>query len=202
MPLDIAARDIVILSAVRTPFGAMGGVLKDLTATDLAVPTAKAALERARVAPDDVDHVIYGNVLQTANDAIYLARHVGLKAGVPQRVPALTVNRLCGSGFQAVVCAAEQILTGQASVVLAGGTENMSMAPHVTYGLRDGAKFGKPPKMQDLLWECLTDSYTGMPMAITAENLATKHGISREQCEAYSIMSQQRWAEAQQAGRF
>jgi acetyl-CoA acyltransferase 2 len=204
MPLEVRRhyQDIVVLSGVRTAFGTMGGALKDLTATDLAVHTARAALQRAGVSPADVDHVIYGNVLQTSNDAIYLARHVGLKAEVPQQVPAVTVNRLCGSGFQAVINAAEQILTGQANVVLCGGTENMSMAPHVTYGLRDGAKFGKPPKMQDLLWECLTDSYTGMPMAITAENLATKHGISREQCEAYSIMSQQRWAEAHQAGRF
>jgi acetyl-CoA acyltransferase 2 len=204
MPLEVRRhyQDLVVLSGVRTAFGTMGGALKDLTATDLAVVTAKAALQRAGVSPAEIDHVIYGNVLQTSNDAIYLARHVGLKAEVPQAVPALTVNRLCGSGFQAVINAAEQILTGQANVVLCGGTENMSMAPHVTYGLRDGAKFGKPPKMQDLLWECLTDSYTGMPMAITAENLAVKHGISREQCEVYSLQSQQRWAEAQQAGRF
>src|SRR5262245_40234549 len=131
MPLDPRTRDIVVLSGVRTPFGTMGGALKDLSATDLAVPAAKAALEKAGVAADEVDHVIFGNVLQTSNDAIYLARHVGLRSGVPQTVPALTVNRLCGSGFQAVVNAAEQILTGQANVVLCGGTENMSMAPHV-----------------------------------------------------------------------
>jgi acetyl-CoA acyltransferase 2 len=202
MPLDPARRDLVILSGVRTAFGTMGGALKDLTATDLAVPTAKAALERAGVSPDEVDHVIYGNVLQTANDAIYLARHVGLRAGVPQSVPALTVNRLCGSGFQSLVNGAEQILTGQANVVLCGGTENMSMAPHVTYGLRDGARFGKPPKMQDLLWECLTDTTTGMPMAITAENLADQHDISRQACDEYGLLSQQRWAAANEAGRF
>jgi acetyl-CoA acyltransferase 2 len=202
MHLDVARREIVILAGVRTAFGTMGGALKDLTATDLAVPTAKAALERAGVAADDVDHVIYGNVLQTANDAIYLPRHIALKAGVPQGVPALGVNRLCGSGFQAVITAAEQILTGQANVVLCGGTENMSMAPHVTYGLRDGAKFGKPPKTQDLLWECLTDTMTGLPMAITAENLADKYGLSREACDEYGLTSQQRWAAADAAGRF
>jgi acetyl-CoA acyltransferase 2 len=202
MHLDVARREIVILAGVRTAFGTMGGALKDLTATDLAVPTAKAALERAGVAADDVDHVIYGNVLQTANDAIYLPRHIALKAGVPQGVPALGVNRLCGSGFQAVITAAEQILTGQANVVLCGGTENMSMAPHVTYGLRDGAKFGKPPKTQDLLWECLTDTMTGLPMAITAENLAEQHGLSREACDEYGLTSQQRWAAADAAGRF
>lgn len=202
MPLDVSRRDLVVLSGVRTAFGTMGGALKDLTATDLAVHSAKAALSKASVSPDDIDHVIYGNVLQTSNDAIYLARHVGLKSGVPMGVPALTVNRLCGSGFQAIVCAAEQILTGQASVVLCGGTENMSMAPHVTYGLRDGAKFGKPPKMQDLLWECLTDTQTGMPMAITAENLAERHDISREACDEYGLLSQTRWAAANAAGRF
>ncbi|MCA9572787.1 MAG: acetyl-CoA C-acyltransferase, partial [Myxococcales bacterium] len=203
MNLDIAKREIVILSGVRTAFGTMSGSLAGLTATDLAVPTAKAALERAGVAPDDVDHVVYGNVLQTANDAIYLARHVGLRADVPQRVPALTLNRLCGSGFQAVVTAAEQILTGQANVVLCGGTESMSQAPHVTYGMRDGgAKFGRPPKMQDLLWECLTDSYTGAPMAITAENLGEKYGISREEVDAYASLTQDRWKAAHDRGFF
>jgi acetyl-CoA acetyltransferase family protein len=200
--LDIRAREIVVLSGVRTAFGAMGGMLKDVTAQDLAVPTAKAAMERAGVSPDQVDHVIYGNVLQTSNDGIYVARLVGLRAGVPMQVPALTLNRLCGSGFQAVISAAEQILTGQASVVLCGGTENMSMAPHVAHGLREGAKFGKAPVLKDLLWECLTDSQTGMPMAITAENLAEKHAISREACDAYALGSQQRWAAAQEAGRF
>ena len=172
MPLDVASRDLVILSGVRTAFGTMGGALAKMTAADLAVPTATAALDKAGVKAEDVDHVVYGNVLQTANDAIYMARHIGLRAGTPNAVPALTVNRLCGSGFQSIITGAAQILTGQANVVLCGGTENMSMAPHVTYGLRDGARFGKSPKMQDLLWECLTDSYTSLPMAMTAENLA------------------------------
>ena len=202
MNLDVAKREVVILSAVRTAFGTMGGALKAMSATDLAVPTATAALERAKVSADDVDHVIYGNVLQTANDAIYLARHVGLRAGTPDRVPALTLNRLCGSGFQAVVTAAEQILTGQASVVLCGGSESMSQAPHVTYGLRDGARFGQPPKLQDLLWEALTDSYTGSPMAITAENLAVKYNISRDAADALALSSQERWKAANEAGRF
>ena len=202
MPLEIARRDIVILSAVRTAFGTMGGALKDWTAHDLAVPTATEALRRAGVAPDEIDHVIYGNVLQTSNDAIYCARHVGLRAGIPMGVPAITLNRLCGSGFQAVVSAAEQILTGQAKAVLAGGTENMSMAPHVTHGLREGARFGKPPAMKDLLWESLVDSYTGTPMAITAENLADQHNISREDCDAFAFASQERWAAANEAGRF
>lgn len=202
MNLDIRPREIVILSGVRTAFGTMSGSLKGMSATDLAVPTAKAALEKARVAPDDVDHVIYGNVLQTANDAIYLARHIGLRSDVPQAVPALTVNRLCGSGFQAVINAAEQILTGQANVVLCGGSESMSQAPHVVHGLRDGARFGRAPKMEDLLWECLVDSYTGAPMAITAENLGEKYGISREEVDVYAALSQERWKAAQDRGFF
>ena len=202
MALDIRHRDIVILSAKRTAFGTMGGTLAKLTAADLAVPTATAALEAAGVAPDEIDHVVYGNVLQTANDAIYMARHIGLRAGVPQHVPALTVNRLCGSGFQSIVTGAEQILTGQAHAVLVGGTENMSMAPHVSYDMRAPSRFGKAPRMQDLLWECLTDSYTGAPMAITAENLAEKYDISREETDAYAAESQARWAAAHAAGRF
>ncbi|MFZ5481803.1 MAG: acetyl-CoA C-acetyltransferase [Myxococcota bacterium] len=203
MRLDVRSRDLVFLSACRTAFGAQQGALKDVTAQDLAVPTAKAALERAGVRPDQVDHVIYGNVLQTSNDAIYGARHVGLRAGIPQNVPALTVNRLCGSGFQAVINGAEQILTGQANVVLAGGTENMSMAPHVVHGLRDGgARFGKPPVMKDLLWECLTDTQTGLPMALTAEKLGEQYGLTREQVDEVAMASQARWTAANAAGRF
>jgi acetyl-CoA acyltransferase 2 len=202
MNLDIRSRDVVILSAVRTPFGTQGGTLKDITAQDLAVPTARAALERAGVAPDQVDHVIYGNVLQTSTDAIYGARHVGLKAGVPVAVPALTVNRLCGSGFQAIINAAEQILTGQANVVLCGGMEAMSMAPHIVHGLREGAKFGRPPAMKDLLWECLTDTYTGLAMAQTAEKLGEQYNLTRAAVDEVAIGSQERWFAAQEAGRF
>lgn len=202
MSLDIRSRDVVILSAVRTPFGTMQGSLKGMTATDLGVASAIPALERAGVSASDIDHVIYGNVLQTANDAIYLARHIGLRAGVPQAVPAITLNRLCGSGFQAVVSAAEQILTGQASVVLCGGAESMSQAPHVVHGLRDGARFGKAPAMQDLLWECLTDTFTGLPMAMTAEKLGDREGVTRADADAYAALSQRRYAEAAAAGVF
>lgn len=195
--------DIVFLSAVRTAFGTQGGALKDLNAQDIAVPTAKAALERAGVRPDQIDHVVYGNVLQTSNDAIYLSRHVGLRAGIPVEVPALGVARLCGSGFQAVITAAEQILTGQANAVLAGGSENMSMAPHVIHGLRDGAaRFGKPPVMKDLLWECLTDTQTGSPMAMTAEKLGEQFGLTRAEVDEVALASQERWQAAHEAGRF
>lgn len=196
------ARSVVFLSAVRTAFGTQGGTLKDFTAQDLAVPTAIEALKRAGVRPDQVNQVIYGNVLQTSNDAIYMARHVGLKAGIPQEVPALTVNRLCGSGFQAIVSGAEQILLGEANVCLVGGAENMSMAPHVIHGMREGAKFGRPPVMKDLLWECLTDTFTGLPMAQTAEKLGDQYGLTRAEVDDIALRSQVRWAEAAAAGRF
>jgi acetyl-CoA acyltransferase 2 len=194
-------RDVVLLSARRTPFGTFGGTLKDHSATDLAVIASEAALSDAGVDKSEVEHVIFGNVLQSAADAIYLARHVGLKCGLPDRVPALTVNRLCGSGFQAIVSAAEQILTGQAEVVLAGGTENMSQAPHIVRGARWGIPLGKGA-LEDSLWSALTDSYTGLPMAITAENLAEKYKLSQEEVDTYSVESQKRFAKGQESGAF
>jgi len=192
--------EIWFLGAKRTPFGTFGGALKDSSATDLAVQSAKAALQQARVAAEDVQHVVYGNVIQSSADAIYLPRHVGLRAGVPIPVPALGVNRLCGSGFQAFVSAAELMLTEQAQVVLAGGTESMSQAPHVIRGARWGIPLGKG-QLEDSLWSALTDSYSGTPMAITAENLAVQYKISQEQVDEYSVLSQRRFAAAQEAGR-
>lgn len=196
------SRAIYIVAAKRTPFGGFGGSLKDLTATDLAVVAAKAALAAGNVSPELVDAVCIGNVSQTSADALYMARHVGLRSGVPVPVPALTVNRLCGSGFQAIVNGAQDILLGDAEVVLVGGTESMSQAPHAIRGARWGLKFGQEPKVEDTLWSSLTDSFTGLPMAVTAENLAEKHKISREECDAYGLRSQQTWAAAQDAGRF
>ncbi|MFL5458699.1 MAG: acetyl-CoA C-acetyltransferase [Myxococcales bacterium] len=193
--------EIVFLSAKRTPFGTYGGSLKDLTATDLAVHAAKAALAQSKVSLEDVDNVVFGNVIQTSADAIYLARHVGLRAGLPQHVPALTVNRLCGSGFQAIVDAALEILAGHSQCALVGGTENMSQAPHVARGLRFGVGLGKSPKLEDSLWDGLTDSYNGLPMAMTAENLASKYGISQREVDEYAVLSQRRFAAAQEAGR-
>src|SRR5438105_4434252 len=193
--------DLVFLSARRTPFGTYGGSLKDQSATDLGVHAAKAAIAQAGVKPEEIDNVVFGNVVQTSPDAIYLARHVGLKAGVPQHVPALTVNRLCGSGFQAVVDAALEILAGHSQCALVGGTESMSQAPHVARGIRFGVGLGKSPKLEDSLWEALTDSYNGLPMAMTAENLASKYGISQREVDEYSVLSQKRFAAAQEAGR-
>ncbi len=195
------SEEIWFLSAKRTAFGTFGGALKDQSATDLAVESAKAALAQAKISPEDVQHVVYGNVIQTSADAIYLPRHVGLRAGVPVPVPALGVNRLCGSGFQAFVTAAQTMLNEEAQVVLAGGTESMSQAPHIIRGARWGIPLGKS-NMEDALWTALTDSYTGDPMAITAENLAVQYGISQDEVDEYSVLSQRRFAAAQESGHF
>jgi len=196
------SKTIVIVGAKRTAFGAMQGSLKGLSANDLGVVAAKAALAQSRVLADAIGHVIFGNVLQSSADAIYCARHIGLKAGLPITTPALTVNRLCGSGFEAIVQGAQQLLLGDAEAVLVGGTENMTQAPHVIRGGREGFAFGKSPQLEDTLWSSLTDSYCNTPMAVTAENLATKYGITRQQCDEYALQSQQRWASAQERGLF
>src|SRR5690242_10430579 len=151
-----AQKRSVILAAARTPFGNVGGCLRRFTATDLGVFAAVAAIERAGITPSDFDHVIFGNALQTSSDAIYLARHIGLRAGVPQDVPALTLNRLCGSGIQSIISGAQLILLNEAETVLAGGTENMSQAPHVVRGARWGLPLGDG-KFEDSLWTALTD---------------------------------------------
>lgn len=196
------SKQIVLVSGKRTPFGGFGGSLKDLTATDLAVSAAKATLAGVQADPGVVDALYIGNVLQTSADAIYLARHVGLRAGAPVAAPALTLNRLCGSGFEAIAQAVTAIELGMAEVVLAGGTESMSQAPHVVRGARFGLKFGSPAPFEDSLWSCLTDSQTGMAMANTAEKLARQYGISRVDCDAYALRSQQRMQEALAAGAF
>lgn len=194
------SEEIYFLSGKRTPFGTYGGSLKDLSATDLAVESAKAALAQAKVSPEQIQHVVYGNVVQTSADAIYLPRHVGLRAGVPVPVPALGVNRLCGSGFQSFVTAAELMLTEQASCVLAGGTESMSQAPHVIRGARWGIPLGKGG-LEDMLWSALTDSYTGQAMALTAEQLAVDYQLSQDAVDEYAVLTQKRFAAAQEAGR-
>jgi len=194
--------EIVFLSAKRTAFGAFGGTLKDLSATDLGVEAARAALAASGVAAADVGHVVLGNVVQTSPDAIYLARHVGLRAGLPITTPALAVNRLCGSGFEAVVQGAMLLGTGQAEAVLVGGTESMSEAPLVIRGTRFGHGFLQAPPIEDMLGNALTDSYAGLAMALTAEKLAEQYAITRAQVDGYSALSQQRFAAAREAGRF
>lgn len=183
---------VVFLTGARTGFGSFGGSLKDLSATDLGAHAATAALQRAGIEPGLIDHVVFGNVLQTSSDAAYLARHVGIRAGLPVEVPAVTVNRLCGSGFEAIVQGAQQILLGRAQAVLAGGTESMSQAPHVVRGARWGLRFGPPPPLEDSLWEALRDSGCGLSMAETAENLAQRYHLSREVVDCYAARSQAR----------
>ena len=201
MLLD-SSRDVLFLAAKRTAFGAFGGALKDLRATDLGTIAAQAALAQAGVRPDEIDEVIFGNVLQTTPEDVYCARHIGLRAGLPVETPALTVNRLCGSGFQSIVTAAQEIRTGDAEVALVGGTESMSQAPHAIRGARWGYAFGKAPPVEDLLWTALVDSYAGCAMGVTAESVAERHGIDRDACDAYALLSQKRWAAADEAGRF
>lgn len=158
MPTQGQPQDVLILAGVRTGFGAFGGALKDFSATQLGVIAGQAALERARVPANAVDHVIFGNALQTSADAIYLARHIALKSGCRVETPAVTVNRLCGSGFEAIVQGAQQILLGESRIVLAGGTESMSQAPHVVRGARWGLRLGSAPPLEDSLWEALRDT--------------------------------------------
>ena len=187
---------IVAVSGKRTPFGSFGGGLKDVGATQLAVAAGKAAIEQAGLQPSDIDHVVLGNVVQSGADAAYVPRHVGLHLGVPVNVGALGLNRLCGSGFQSWVTAAQMILTGEVSIALAGGVEQMSQIPYVLRGARfEGYRMGNQV-VEDYMTSALTDAYSNTPMAITAENLAEKYGISREQCDEFSILSQRRYADA------
>jgi len=196
--------DVVFLSAKRTGMGTFGGALKDFSATDLGVFAAQGALEKAGVPAAEVGHVVFGNALQTSADAIYLARHIGLRAGLPIDTPALTLNRLCGSGFQAIVSGAMEIMLGECEVALCGGTESMSQAPHVIRGARWGEqRLGPAGKFYEyLLWESLTDPFAGCSMAVTAENLADHYGIKREDVDAFALLSQQRAKAAWDAGHF
>ena len=192
--------EIYVLGGARTPMGDYTGKLKDFSALDLGSIAARAAMERTGVRPEMVDHVVFGNVLQSSSDAVYGARHVGLKAGLPVEVPALTVNRLCGSGIQAAVSGGQMIRLGEADVVLTGGMESMSQAPHVIRGLRNGLKLGKG-QLEDTLWSALLDTHCGCTMAATAENCAAKYGISREEQDRYAIRSQQLADKAWKQGR-
>ncbi len=197
-------RDVVFLSGKRTGFGTFGGALKDFTAIDLGVVSSVASLEAAGVAPEQVDHTFFGNALQTSSDAIYLARHVGLRAGVPQERPALTVNRLCGSGFEAIVQGAKEIMLGEAEVCLTGGAESMSQAPHVVRGARWGKlRLGEAGGFfEDLLWQALVDPHCGLTMAQTAEELASRYDITREEVDQVALNSQLRAKRAWAEGRF
>src|SRR5437773_6710517 len=192
---------IVTVSGKRTPMAEYGGALGECSAMDHGSIPARSAIGQCKFEPREFDHAIFGNALQTSGDALYGARHVALKAGLPIEVPALTVNRLCGSGIQSIISAAQLIQLGEANTVLAGGMESMSQAPHVIRGARWGLKLGQG-KLEDSLMVALLDTYCGCSMAATAENLARKHGITREAQDEFALRSQKLAGAARDAGRF
>jgi acetyl-CoA acetyltransferase family protein len=182
--------DVVIVAGARTPMARYTGAFSEVSAIDLGAHAGKAAIQKSGVDPAEFDHAIFGNVMQTSADAIYGARHVGLKAGLKIETPAVTVNRLCGSGIEAIVQGAQRLLLGETNMVLAGGMENMTQAPFVIRGARTGLKLGGGA-LEDFLFVGLTDTYCGLPMALTAEKLAEQKGISRKDADAYALRSQQ-----------
>lgn len=188
--------NVVVVAGQRTAFGAFGGSLKDISATELTVKAAQGCLQQTPMNPENIDHIVIGNVVQSGNDAAYLPRHVGLKLGIPVSTPAYGVNRLCGSGFQAWVNAAQMLMTGESTMVLAGGVEQMSQVPYVMRGVRFGGIRMGHSELEDLMTAALTDAYSQMPMALTAEKLGEKYGITRQQVDEFSILSQQRYDEA------
>ena len=192
---------VVLVGGARTPMTEYVGSFKDVSANELGAVAARAALERSSVPPAWVDHVVMGNALQTSGDAIYGARHVALKAGIPVETPALTVNRLCGSGIQSVVSAAQMIQLGESRLAVAGGMENMTQAPHVIRGARSGLRLGEG-KLEDSLMVALLDTHCGLYMAQTSDNLARQHAIRREDMDAYALRSQKAAAAAAARGVF
>ncbi|KAK5647594.1 hypothetical protein RI129_002486 [Pyrocoelia pectoralis] len=196
-------KDVVIVGAKRTIFGSFGGKLKDHTACDLQVISNKAAMMDANVKPEMVDTVNIGNILTySAPDGIFLARHVLIKSGIPIERPALQVNRLCGTGFQAVINGVHDIMNGSAKVSLTGGAENMSQAPFIIRNIRFGTQLGANYQAEDSLWVGLTDTYCKLSMAMTAEKLGSQCNISREDANEFAFRSQMLWKEAQESGRF
>jgi acetyl-CoA acyltransferase 2 len=197
-----AVKDVFVVAAKRTPFGTYGGKLTKFTATDLQEIAAKAALTAGNVNPEIIDSVIVGNVCATSKDGAYISRHAAIRAGVPISSPAVTVNRLCGSGFQSIVQACQEISVGDCQVVMTGGAENMSQAPHVIRGARFGIRLGLDLPLEDSLWATLTDHQFNIPMGVTAENLAKKYELTREECDAFALLSQQRWKAANDKNAF
>ncbi|HET8978517.1 MAG TPA: beta-ketoacyl synthase N-terminal-like domain-containing protein, partial [Solirubrobacteraceae bacterium] len=193
--------DVVIASAARTAIGSYGKGLASVPPSDLGAIATAAALERAAVAPDEVDHVVFGNVIHTEPADAYMARVVGMKAGIPKEVPAYTVNRLCGTGVQAIVSAAQAIQTGEARVAVAGGAESMSRGPYWLPAARWGARMGEA-EVIDPVMGALTDPFESILMGVTAENLAQRGSISRERQDEFAVRSHRRAAEARAAGRF
>lgn len=191
--------NIVLVEGARTAFTEISGSFREISATDLGVEAARQAIRKAKIDPEEIDQVVFGNVQQSSKDAHYLARHVGLKAGLPIHVPALTINRLCGTGVEAILTAARYIMTGEAKVVLAGGTESMSQVPHVIPGMRWGSPLGGPV-IEDWVWDGLYDTFGECSMSVTAENLVKKYGITREEIDSHALSSHERALAAMEKG--
>ena len=204
--------DVVVVGGARTPFcewvggkrgdGRPGGRLKSVSAQDLGATAIKGALERTGTAPSSVDHVVMGYALQTCSQSIYGARHAGLKAGIPQETPMLTLSRICGSGVQSIVTGAQMIMLNEAEVVVAGGMENLSQAPHVLRGARDGWSLGRAPPVEDYMMTNLQDMTCGLYMAQTSDELCSRKGVTREEVDAFAALSHQRTEASIDAGVF
>jgi len=190
-----------IIDGARTAFGTFGGSLKDVSDIDLGVAATKEAIKKSGIPASDIDEIVFGNVIQTSDSSAYLARHIGLKSGMIESSSALTLNRLCGSGLQSIINGAQSIALGDARVIVAGGTENMSLAPHVLRGTRFGSP-NKAPVVDDMLWGSLIDQYAGCGMGMTAENLSEKFNISREEQDEFAVRSQEKASKARDNGRF
>jgi len=200
---NVLSRGVFVVAAKRTPFGTFGGSLKGHSPVDLQVLASQSAIASCGIKPENISSVCIGNVLNASSpDAPYLARHVALRCGLPIPTPALIVNRLCGSGFQSIVNGVQEILVGDSEVVLTGGTDNMSACPYAVRDIRFGTRLGMDPKLEDMMWTSLTDMLAKTPMGVTAENLAEKYGVTREESDAFALRSQQTWAAAAQAGHF
>ncbi len=191
------------MAAKRTPFGAFGGSLKAFSPTDLQTLAGQAALKAGNINPDIIDSVHVGNVLASSGpDTPYISRHVSLRLGLRTAIPALTVNRLCGSGFQSIVNGCQDILVGDANVVLTGGSDNMSACPYAVRDIRFGTRLGSDPKLEDMMWASLTDLHCKTPMGVTAENLADKYNLNRDEVDEFAIRSQKTWGVANEKGVF
>ena len=200
------SEDVVIVGGARTPFcewsggkrgdGKVGGALKTVSAQDLGALAIQGALEKTGTAPESVDHVVMGYALQTCSQSIYGARHAGLKGGIPQEVPMLTLSRICGSGIQSIVSGAQMIMLGEATTVVSGGMENLSQAPHILRGGRDGWKLGRSPKVEDYMMTNLQDMTCGLFMAQTSDELCRRKGVTREEIDAFAARSHARVAQS------
>jgi len=200
---NVLSRGVFVVAAKRTPFGTFGGSLKSHTPVQLQVIAAQAAIAAGGVPVEKINSVCVGNVLSSSSqDSPYIARHVALHCGLPIGTPALTVNRLCGSGFQSIVNGVHEILVGDANIVLTGGSDSMSGCPYAVRDIRFGTRLGQDPVLEDMMWASLTDRYCKTPMGVTAENLATKYNLTRDEVDNFALRSQHTWAAAAEAGVF